>query len=229
MSESITGRVRAVLERIEALRPREGVKLMAVTKTRTREEALEAVRAGAHLIGENKVQEAQEKWAGVERGVPLHLIGHLQTNKVKYSIDLFDSIDSIDSDRVAVALDQRVAGRLPVMLEVNGGREDSKTGMDPGRVRQFLEQAGRWTHLQFTGIMALFPTAVGTTLDEKKKIRDLMKETGELWRTCQQEGFPWAPLDDLSMGMTDDYEWALEAGTTIIRLGTALFGPRMYH
>ncbi|AUW94404.1 YggS family pyridoxal phosphate-dependent enzyme [Sulfobacillus sp. hq2] len=227
MAQEIAERVQHVLAQIEAIRPGEGVKLMAVTKMRTREEALAAVAAGAQLIGENKVQEAKDKWHE-KPPVPLHLIGHLQTNKVKYTIDLFDSVDSIDSEKVAEALNQRVTDRLAVMLEINAGQEASKTGMFPQHVRAFLEQAHRWPHLQFIGMMALFPSAVGTTLDEKKKIRALMKETGELWRTCREERFPWAPLDELSMGMTDDYEWALEAGTTIVRLGTALFGPRTY-
>ncbi len=227
MYEEVTERVQKVLQRIQEMRPQESVKLMAVTKTRSREEALVAVQAGAHLLGENKVQEARAKWTE-KPDVPLHLIGHLQTNKVKYTLDIFSAVDSIDSEKVASALNSRLTSAYPVMLEVNAGHEQNKTGMGLDTVRKFLQEAQQWEHLRFVGIMALFPAIIGATEEEKKNIRDLMKETGELWRISQAERFPWAPLEELSMGMTDDWEWALEAGSTMVRLGTALFGPRVY-
>ncbi|WP_037912463.1 YggS family pyridoxal phosphate-dependent enzyme [Sulfobacillus thermosulfidooxidans] len=225
MYEQITENVQRILEMIHRIRPGETVKLMAVTKTRTREEALIALQAGAHLLGENKVQEALNKFSE-KPPAPLHMIGHLQTNKVKYAIDLFDAIDSIDSERIADALNRRLKTPMPVMLEINAGKEPSKTGMFFEDVQPFLAKAEQWKNLRFIGMMALFPAAADKSSVEKKKIRDLMKETGELWRIAQQEGFPWAPLTELSMGMSEDYEWALETGTTMIRLGTAIFGPR---
>ncbi|MCL4494139.1 MAG: YggS family pyridoxal phosphate-dependent enzyme [Firmicutes bacterium] len=225
MYELIRDNVQRVLAIIENLRPGEGVKLMAVTKTRTRREAEIAIEAGVNLVGENKVQEAMAKYRN-KLAVPLHMIGHLQTNKVKYAIDLFDGIDSIDSERVAEALNRRLNRTMPVMLEVNAGREETKTGLMFEHVRPFLAKAEQWHNLLFVGMMALFPASADKDIEENKKNRDLMKETGELWRMSQKEGFPWAPLNELSMGMSEDFEWALEAGSTMIRLGTALFGAR---
>ncbi len=225
MYESIRDNVQRVLEVIAKMRPGEDVKLMAVTKTRTLQEAQAAIEAGAHLLGENKAQEARSKYLE-KPAVPLHMIGHLQTNKVKYAINLFDGIDSIDNERVADVLNRRLNVRLPVMIEVNGGKEATKTGLFFEDVKPFLAKAEQWHNLLFVGMMVLFPASADKSSEEKKKIRDLMKETGELWRTSQQEGFPWAPLRELSMGMSQDFEWALEAGSTMIRLGTELFGAR---
>ena len=225
MYESIRDNVHRVLARIDQLRPGEGVKLMAATKMRTLGEIEAAIEAGVHLLGENKVQEAQAKYVS-KSAVPLHMIGHLQTNKVKYAIGLFDGIDSIDSERVAEALNRRLNLTMPVMLEVNAGREEAKTGLVFEDVRSFLAKAEQWHNLLFVGLMVLFPASADKSSSEKKKIRDLMKETGELWRMSQKEGFSWAPLTELSMGMSEDYEWALEAGSTMIRLGTELFGAR---
>ncbi len=203
---------------------------MAVTKTRSREEGTLALAAGAALIGENRVQESLAKWVP-KADVPLHFIGHLQTNKVKYAIRHFDAIDSIDSEKLATAIDDclhaiRYPNRFPVMLQVNGGRESSKSGFEPdaATLRRVLMRAEEWQHLIFTGIMAVFPRPTDNSFGETQRIRHLMKEIGELWRMCQLEGYPWAPLGDLSMGMTHDYEWAVEAGATMIRIGSGIFG-----
>lgn len=222
------------LEEIQAklydLAPDRPVEIMAVTKNRSREEAIQAVAAGATLIGENRVQESVAKW-DPKPDCPLHMIGHLQTNKVKYAIRHFDAVDSIDSEKLAVAIDQGLLRmnrleKFPVMLQVNGGQEISKSGFDPNldTVRRFLSTADKWDKLVFRGIMAVFPLPSDNSFAEKQRIRHLMKETGELWRMCQLEGYPWAPLEHLSMGMTHDYEWAVEAGATMIRIGSGLFG-----
>jgi pyridoxal phosphate enzyme (YggS family) len=224
--ELIEERIGAILERLRQIGPVDGVKLMAVTKYRTRQEALWAVAAGAQLIGENRIQEARQKWGEERPPVPLHNIGHVQTNKVKYAIGLFDSVDSVDSERVAQCLERGLTSGLAVMLEVNIGAEASKFGFEPQAVRPFLASIGRWPHLRVTGLMTVLPARRDNSLAEIRRIRQEMQEMADLWRMCRSDGWPWAPLDDLSMGMSGDWEWAVEAGSTIIRLGTQIFGPR---
>lgn len=228
MSESlITERVGAIRERLDALAPPGRVKLMAVTKFHSREEAALAVQAGVDLVGENRVQEAYAKWQDKPPQVPLHLIGHLQTNKVKYANELFDSIDAVDSEKLATALN-RAASKpsIKIMVEVNIGREESKFGLTPETVVPFLESAQRFTHLTIAGLMTVLPQRTQNSVEEMRRIRHEMQEMADLWRMCRSEGWPWAPLDDLSMGMSGDWEWAVEAGATVIRLGTRIFGPR---
>ncbi|PSR20998.1 MAG: YggS family pyridoxal phosphate-dependent enzyme [Sulfobacillus acidophilus] len=224
--ELIGERVGEILENLNKITPGGGVKLMAVTKYRTRQEALWAVEAGVHLIGENRIQEARQKWGHEAAPVPLHYIGHVQTNKVKYAIKLFDSVDSVDSERVAESLERGLAKVLPVMLEVNIGGEASKFGLEPQAVRPFLASVGQWPHLQVTGLMTVLPARRDNSFAEIRRIRQEMQEMADLWRMCRNDGWPWAPLKELSMGMSGDWEWAVEAGSTMIRLGTQIFGPR---
>lgn len=226
MSNLIVDRVTSIRHRILQLHPDNPPQLMAVTKGHSREDAMVAVAAGVDLIGENKVQEAQRKW-GTPPPCPLHFIGHLQTNKVKYAIEIFNAIESIDSHRLANAINEKNPNHImPVMIEVNMGRESQKYGLLPEEVLPFLESAHSWPFLKFAGLMAVFPNRLDNSQEEIVKIRKFMQETGELWRICRNEGFPWAPLHDLSMGMSGDFEWAVEAGATIVRIGTAIFGPR---
>ncbi len=224
--EVIGDRVRAIKERLAALAGARPVKLMAVTKFQDRELAMAAVDAGVDAIGENRVQEAQDKWGHVRPPVPLHAIGHVQTNKVKYAIGLFDSIDTLDSVRIRKALDEKLDRRLPVMVEVNVGREVSKYGLDPGEVPGFLAEAQRFRWLDVTGLMTVLPKARDNSVEESRRIRQHMQEMANLWRMCRSEGWPWAPLDELSMGMSGDWEWAVEAGATVVRLGSRIFGLR---
>lgn len=227
MYQSILENVAQILERVKILRPEGGVSVMAATKNHSREEALAAITAGVPLIGENRVQEARDKWI-VRPPVPLHLIGHLQTNKVKYAIELFDVIQSVDSERVAEALNQRAGERrLSIMIQVNAGKEPNKMGLHPEEVLAFLARGDKWPNLCVTGLMVVLPQARDSSIEENQRIRRYMQEMAELWRMCRREGFPWAPLQELSMGMSGDWEWAVESGATMIRLGTALMGPRI--
>lgn len=222
----ILDRVGAVKQRMKSLDVDGQVRLMAVTKHRTHDEALWAVEGGADLVGENRVQEAVAKWSEQKPPVPLHMIGHLQTNKVKYGIRLFDSFDSVDSDRVAETLEQRVHEPTSILVEVNIAGESTKSGLAPDAVLPFLAGARRWSHLRVMGLMAILPARRENSAEESRRIRHDMQEMVDLWRMCRSEGYPWAPMTELSMGMTGDWEWAMEAGTTMIRLGTYLFGPR---
>lgn len=222
----IEERVCVLRQRLAQLTGAPVVKIMAAAKFQPRESVLAAIRAGIDLVGENRVQEAQEKWGADPPAVPLHLIGHLQTNKVKYAIRLFHSIDSVDSDRLADMLDHLAVSPFHVMVEVNVGGETSKFGMPPGEVFDFLARGERFSHLRVTGLMTVLPAVRENSVEERRIIRGHMQEMAKLWRMCRSEGWPWAPLGDLSMGMSGDWEWAVEAGATIIRIGTGIFGPR---
>jgi len=224
--DAIRERVLAVRERLSEIRPDYRVRLMAVTKFRSREEALAAVLAGADVIGENRVQEARQKWESEKPPCPLHLIGQLQTNKVKYGIQLFDVIESLDRPRLAEALTRGLNEPFPVMVEVNIGREATKAGVLPEAVGAWLRQPDRWTRLKIIGFMTVLPAKRDKSLAEERRIRHYIREMVDLWQAMRREQWPWAPLDHLSMGMSEDWEWAVEAGSTQIRLGTTLFGPR---
>ncbi|MCY0880151.1 MAG: YggS family pyridoxal phosphate-dependent enzyme [Firmicutes bacterium] len=220
-------RVGAIRDTLRRLAPARHVAVMAVTKARSREEALMAVQAGVDAIGENWVQEARQKWGQEKPPIPLHCIGHLQTNKVKYAIELFDAIDSVDREPLVRALNQRLSAVKDVMLEVNIAEEPSKWGLKASEVRPFLERLGPHSKLRVVGLMTVLPARRENSEEEARRIRHDMQEMAELWRMCRNEGWPWAPLADLSMGMSGDWEWAVEAGATMIRLGTAIFGPRV--
>lgn len=222
----IRERVHYYQERIARFRPDAPCRLMAVSKGQSREAIDAAIDAGVCLFGENRVQEAVSKWTKRCPNIELHMIGHLQSNKVKCAIQTFSAVDSIDSLALADALNRRLEVPLSVMLEVNVGAEETKSGLRPDLVRQYLTDVGRFPRLQFDGILAVLPQAKDSSHGERKRIRNLMQETAELWRICQSDRWPWAPLSELSMGMSGDYEWALEAGATVIRIGQGIFGPR---
>lgn len=223
----IEDHVGEVLQRLSMLAGNRLVRVMAVTKGRSRQEALWAVAAGCQLVGENRVQEAESKWREQKPPVPLHGIGHLQTNKVKYGIQLFDAVDSLDSERLADAINQRSEQTFSVMVEVNIAGEMTKSGLTPAAVRDFVRQGYRWPHLKINGLMTVLPARRENSVEEGRIIRSYMQDMVDLWRMCREEEFPWAPLDDLSMGMSGDWEWAVEKGATVIRLGTRIFGPRL--
>lgn len=222
----IEDRVGDIRQRMRSVAGHDAVQLMAVTKYRTAEESLWAVEAGVDALGENRIQEAVQKWENFKPSVPLHAIGHVQTNKVKYGIKLFDSIDSLDSERLADAIEARASHVMPVMVEVNIGLEESKSGLHHDQVLPFIAHLNRWPHLRADGLMTVLPARRENSVEESRRIRNYMQEMADLWRMCRDEGLPWAPLTHLSMGMSGDWEWAVEAGSTMIRLGTSIFGPR---
>jgi pyridoxal phosphate enzyme (YggS family) len=223
--DGLTARIAAVRARVAAAAAKAGrdpasVRIMAVTKGhgRTRVEALR--RAGFDLFGENRVQEARAKFSGPERGISLHLIGHLQTNKVKFALEIFQVVQSLDSLRLAEAIQQRARGRVvPVMVQVNAGREPQKFGLWPEAVPGFLEELERFDALSVVGLMAVMP--ITGDLDR------LMADVEELWQRERMRQRAWAPLNELSMGSSNDFEQAIGHGSTIVRLGTVLVGERV--
>lgn len=220
-------RVAEVQGRIAAAAARAGrsaadVTLVAAAKTRTAEQVAEVIAAGVRQIGHNYVQEAQAMRPELPAPAAWRLIGHLQRNKAKDALALFDVIDSLDSERLAKALDRQAAeaGReVPVLLQVRLGGEETKSGVEPAAVEPFLEVVQQTAHLRCLGLMTMPPPA---SADESRRWFGQLRELAERLRA--HSGLP---LRELSMGMSGDYEVAIEEGATLVRVGTALFGPRI--
>ena len=192
------------------------VLLIAVSKTVDVERIRQAVEAGVSALGENRVQEAKAKVAALGRPVPWHLIGHLQTNKVKDALGLFDVVHSVDRLEVAREIERRAAGAgrpIDVLLEVNVAAETSKSGFAPDGVPPALDAIAGMPHLKVRGLMAI-PPIVERAEDSRSAFRTLRA-------LAQRHG-----LAELSMGMSSDFEVAIEEGATMVRVGTAIFGPR---
>ena len=198
---------------------------MAVTKTVSPDVIEAAILAGQMFLGENYVNEAREKinfLAGRYPSVSWHLIGHLQTNKVGSAIDLFDCIETLDSIRLAAALDGRAGSRgrkLPVFIQVNIGDDVAKYGIPPSRLVEFLSELAAFPHIDVSGLMTITPWA-----DDPNDARPWFRALRELRDRVSDETGIF--IKELSMGMSHDFETAIEEGATIVRVGTAIFGPR---
>ena len=193
-----------------------GVTLVGISKTHGADAVRVAVVAGLTDLGENRVQEAAAKIdALAATGVRprWHLVGHLQTNKAKAAADLFDILHSVDSERLVSALDAQAHRRLGVLIEVNVAGEASKFGVVPGDTGKLAEAIGRTSHLDLLGLMTVAPQA-----DDPEDVRPVFRQLRELGQGLG--------LRELSMGMTDDFEVAIEEGATFVRVGRAIFGAR---
>ena len=215
-----------------ANRPRKEVTLIAVTKMHPVAAIEEAAAQGVLHIGENKVQEfdaKQAEWTALRaaKSMQAHLIGHLQSNKAARAAALFDSIDSVDSLRLAQRLDAAAAAlerTLPILIQIKLSEEDAKEGLAPedSALEQLLERLPELPHLALRGLMTVPPY-----LRDAEAVRPYFRRLRELQSRCAQR-HPLLHFDALSMGMTHDYAVAIEEGATEIRLGTALFGARDY-
>jgi pyridoxal phosphate enzyme (YggS family) len=217
---SIQLRIRAACER--AGRDPDSVVLLAVTKGQPPEAVNEAAKLGATLFGENKVQEAKAKIPLCSGRLRWQMIGHLQSNKCRDAIDWFEMIQSVDSLPLAEELSKRAeqAGKtMPVLLEVNAVGEASKFGYRTEALLADLPKLNGLPRLEIHGLMTVPPWTT-----ELEKLRPIFREMRELKSRCEQ--ILGAPLPHLSMGMSGDFEVAIEEGATMVRIGTALFGPR---
>jgi pyridoxal phosphate enzyme (YggS family) len=213
-------------------RRREDVQLMAVSKMHPAAAITQAASLGVTLFGENKVQEFQEKYVELSplfaaEPLRVHLIGHLQSNKAARAAEIFSSVDSLDSLRLALRLDAAAAkiGRtLPVLLEIKLSTEDSKSGLAPdaGELQQLLERFPELVHLQLRGLMTVPPY-----LRDAEAVRPYFRQLRELRDALAQRN-PRLSFDTLSMGMSHDFGVAIEEGSTEVRIGTAIFGARNY-
>ena len=214
---SIADNLAAVEQRIvhacdRAGRKRAEVTLVAVSKTFPAERIEEAIAAGVTHIGENRVQEASAKKPQVRGAARWHLIGHLQSNKARDAVRLFDMIETVDSIELAQKIARASDAAQDVLLQVNIGEEPQKSGIVPGDLKEAVRQIGGIGNLRLLGMMAIPP--VGTTDDGRKHFRRLREIRDQI-------GLP-----ELSMGMSEDFEIAIEEGSTMVRIGRAIFGPR---
>src|SRR6266545_2307156 len=199
-----------------------GIPLLAVSKGMPPQVVREAADAGLALFGENKVQEAKAKIPLCPDRLRWHMIGHLQSNKCRDAVRLFEMIHSVDSVSLAEEIQKcadRQARTMPVLLEVNLAGESAKFGFRPAAVLPALQQINSLPRVEIHGLMTLGPWT-----PDAEKVRSIFRQLRELKTRCEQA--LGAPLPHLSMGMSGDFEVAVEEGATIVRLGTALFGPR---
>jgi len=201
------------------------VRLLAVSKEQNDVTVAEGVHAGMTLFGENKIQEARNKIEALGRdGLEWHFIGRLQKNKVKFIFDLFDLVHSVDSLALAEAIHkkaQTLGSCMPILLQVNVSGEKSKLGMDPLIVPKEIHRLAKLEGVKVRGLMTIPPydRNPGNSRPYYVRLR-------ELRNTCSKLAVPGMELDELSMGMSNDYEVAIEEGATLVRVGTGLFGPR---
>ena len=218
--ERINDKIKKAALRVN--RSHEEIKLVAVTKTATIEQIKEAISAGVKIIGENKVQEAIEKYQIVSADIDWHLVGHLQTNKVKYAIEIFDCIHSVDSIKLAEEIDKRSLqfGKITnVLIEVNVSGEETKYGIKPEEVEPFLKEISKFSRIRVRGLMTIAPI-----VEDKEEVRPYFRKLRELSKEIKSKNLKNVKMDYLSMGMTEDFEVAIEEGANMVRIGRGIFG-----
>ncbi len=211
--------VRAVLAELPP-----GVELEAAAKARTPAEVLEVIEAGVRIVGENYVQEAQAALAVIGRRVRWHLIGHLQTNKVKKAVEVFDLIETVDSLKLGQEIDKRARAQdkiMSVFIEINSGREAQKFGVFPEDAEGLIRELSRLSHLRVEGLMTMGPET-----GDPEESRPYFRLTRELFDQIKKLALPGVAMIRLSMGMSHSYRVAVEEGANLVRIGTKLFGPQ---
>ncbi len=224
---SIAENYRKLKERIKKAADAAGrdprtIELVAVSKTVPVERIVEALDCGVTIIGENRVQEAKRKHAVLGAKAEWHMVGHLQTNKVRDALTLFSLIHSLDSLHLARAIDKRAEHTVDCLIEVNTSGETTKYGVRPEELNNFLESIHGLKKINVRGLMTIGP---GWAIEDAEKSRFSFRMLRELRDTLSKMYNREFPI--LSMGMTSDFEVAIEEGSTMIRIGTALFGPRV--
>ncbi len=227
MGGTIRDNLQLVRERIEKAAQRAGRKaeeiiLIAVTKTVEVPRIWEAISAGVQHIGENRVQEAQEKIKDIGNRVTWHMIGHLQTNKVKQALDLFQLIHSVDSLKLARELSKRAEAKnqtVDILIQINLAHEETKFGFPVEKIQENVQEIAALPRLAIKGLMTIPPLAENPEHARPyfKKLREISEELRKI---------PKVEMKFLSMGMTNDFEVAIEEGANMVRIGTAIFGPR---
>jgi len=225
--EIIKNNIRIIKEKIKKAalktnRNPEKIKLVAVTKTVTIEQIKEAINAGIKIIGENKVHEAKEKYHILTAEIEWHLVGHLQTNKVKYAVEIFDLIHSVDSVKLAKEIDKRSLqfGKISnVLIEVNVSGEDTKYGIKPEEAELFIKKISEFPRILVRGLMTIAPM-----VKDKEETRPYFGKLRELSEEIKSKNIRNVKMDYLSMGMTEDFEIAIEEGANMVRIGRGIFG-----
>ncbi len=228
---SIKDNIAEINRRIEAAavksgRTREDVTFIVVSKTIDVPRIKEAVEAGEINLGENKVQEIMDKYEDMGDGVKWHLIGHLQTNKVKYIIDKVELIHSVDSVKLAEEISKRAVQKgidARILLEINIAGEESKFGLKPEDTEHVVREIAKLSNISIKGLMTVAPF-----VENSEENRIYFRRMKELLVDINSKNIDNVNMDTLSMGMTGDYEVAVEEGATMVRIGTGVFGPRLY-
>ena len=222
--EEVEKKIQAACDR--SGRRREDITLIAVSKTKPVDMLKEAYDFGTRIFGENKVQEITEKYDALPRDISWHMIGHLQRNKVKYIIDKVDYIHSVDSVRLAETIEKEAAKHnltVKILVEVNVAGEESKFGLSPEEVLPFIEEISEFSHIQVCGLMTIAPF-----VENPEENRPYFSRLRKLSVDIDSKKVNNVNMSMLSMGMTNDYEVAIEEGATMVRIGTGLFGARNY-
>ena len=220
--ERVEARIAAAARRVG--RDPASITLVAVSKTVSPDRIKDAVAAGVRVLGENRVQEAQGKIEALGRLAQWHLVGHLQTNKARLAVQLFDVIHSLDSAKLARELDKHarpLGKRVPCLVELNQGGEETKSGLPESDALGFLREVAGLQGIEIIGLMSVPPL-----LENPEDLRPLFRRLRLLRDEAVAAAIPGIRMDQLSMGMSHDFEVAIEEGATMVRVGTAVFGPR---
>ncbi len=202
----------------------EGVELVAAAKTRTAEEILEAIEAGVKIIGENYIQEASQAFNVIGKRVRWHFIGHLQRNKVQKAVQIFDLIETADSFEITKEIDKKckaIDRIMPVLIEVNSGREEQKFGVLPEDAENLIKKVYTLKNIKVIGLMTM-----GPRFGNPEDSRPYFEETKKIFEKVKGLNLPNVEMRYLSMGMTNSYKIAIEEGANIVRIGTKIFGER---
>ncbi len=215
----IKGNLRKILKELP-----EGVRLVGAAKTRTPEEILEAIEAGLEIVGENYVQEAEKALQVIGGKAKWHLIGHLQSNKAKKAVKIFDMIETVDSIKLAGAIDkasQNIGKVMPVLIEINSGEEPQKAGVMPEEAITLIKEISTLKNITIMGLMTMGPFA-----GDPEEARPYFQKTKKIFEEIKLMALPGVEMKYLSMGMSNSYKVALEEGANLIRIGTKIFGER---
>jgi pyridoxal phosphate enzyme (YggS family) len=217
--EMIRENVKKILEELP-----EGVRLEGAAKTRSPEEVLEAIEAGLQIIGENYVQEAEKAFDVIGNRAKWHMIGHLQRNKAKKAVKIFDMIETVDSMKLAREIDkcsQKIGKTMPILIEVNSGEESQKSGVLPEDVLSLIQEITTLQHIKIMGLMTMGPFA-----GDPEDSRPYFQQTRDIFLKLKDMNLHGVEMSILSMGMSNSYKVALEEGANLVRIGTKLFGAR---
>jgi pyridoxal phosphate enzyme (YggS family) len=203
----------------------EGVELIGVAKTRNLEEIQEAVDAGIRNIGENYVQEAERAYQKIGQAVKWHMIGHLQSNKAKKAVRIFDMIETVDSVKLAEAIDRAcgdIGKVMPVLMEINSGEESQKAGVMPEDAASLIREMTVFRNIRIMGLMTMGPFS-----GEPEDARPYFRRTREVFDEIRNTNLSGVEMKHLSMGMSNSYNVAIEEGANMVRIGTKIFGERI--
>ncbi len=213
--------IKKILEELPA-----GVQLVAAAKTRTVAEIVEAIQAGLTIIGHNYVQEAERAFEAIGPKAKWHMIGHLQSNKAKKAVRIFDMIETVDSLKLAKTIDKacrNINKSMPVLIEINSGEESQKAGVIPSDAVSLIKEISGLENVRITGLMTMGPFS-----GDPEDARPYFKKTRELFKDIEQTNLSGIEMRYLSMGMSNSYRIALEEGANLVRIGTRIFGERDY-